>query len=51
MTNENDQWEEDPQYWVALLFEVQTGYRSCRNMASLILESIEKAKQNGNKND
>jgi len=30
----------DKEYWVNLLFEVQTGKRSCRNAADLIMDAI-----------
>ena len=32
----------DKEYWVNLLFEVQTGKRSCRNAADIIMEAINK---------
>jgi hypothetical protein len=32
----------DKEYWVNLLFEVQTGKRSCRNAADIIMETINK---------
>ena len=32
----------DKEYWVNLLFEVQTGKRSCRSAADIIMEAINK---------
>jgi len=32
----------DKEYWVNLLFEVQSGNRSCRNAADIIMEAINK---------